>query len=59
MSVFYSWQRENKRTLLLGGQGKRIWGFAEGFYDTRSLLRYVGAALGVLLCLRKRLRRRR
>lgn len=58
MSTFFSWQKEDKRTVLFGAQTEKLWGFAEIGYDLRSLARYAGLALGAALSLRSRLRRR-
>mgnify|MGYP006962954100 FL=1 len=59
MSTFFSWQKENKKTVLFAAQGKRVWGFAEIGYDLRSLARYAGLALNAVLRLRSRLRHRK
>lgn len=59
MSTFFSWQKEDKRTVLLGAQTEKLWGFAELPYDARSLARYAGLALGAALSLRSRLRCKR
>ncbi len=55
MSTFFSWQKEEKKTLLLGVRTEKLWGFAELPYDARSLARYAGLTLGAVLRLRRRL----
>lgn len=57
MSVFFSWQKEEKKTLLLGARMKRCWGFAEVPYDARSLVRCAGLLLWAMLRLRRGFRR--
>lgn len=59
MSTFFSWQKEDKRTVLFGAQTEKLWGFAELPYDARSLARYAGLALAAALRLRRRLRCKR
>ena len=59
MSTFFSWRKDNKKTLLLGAQTEKLWGFAELPYDARSLARYAGLVLGAVLSLRSRLRCKR
>lgn len=57
MSTFFSWQKEEKKTLLLGAGMKRCWGFAEVPYDARSLARCAELLLRAAFQLRRGFRR--
>lgn len=59
MSTFFSWRKDDRKTLLLGAQTEKLWGFAELPYDARSLARYAGLVFGAVLSLRSRLRCKR
>lgn len=59
MSTFFSWRKDDRKTLLLGAQTEKLWGFAELPCDARSLARYAGLALAAALRLRRRLRCKR
>ena len=59
MSTFFSWRKDDRKTLLLGAQTEKLWGFAELPYDARSLARYAGLVLAAALRLRRRLRCKR